>query len=370
VTKSAPAATAALPDWLFDAVAHPKRQDLFALLRRWESAHPSLPRLGVAARPAQEPMRVGQPAELDFAPSPVQAVALQDPAPRVRQRVFGLTGPNGPLPLHLTELARERERHHGDPAMQDFLDLLTHRFALLFHRAWAQAQPVQAMDRPDDAGQGARLGALAGLGLPALRDRDALGDAPKLAFLGRLSRQVHDADGLAAWCGEAFGVPARVEPWTGHWLALAPELRARAGGPPARAGEQAGLGQGLALGATTWDVQHKFRVVLGPMSWDRYREFLPHGGALPRLRALVRQWVGLELDWDLRLVLDRREMPPPRVGADAAAGLGRGLWIGTAPRERDGDELLLPAEAPGASNTACVAATASAAGAAGAGTLP
>lgn len=346
MTNAATAATAAsLPDWLLDAVAHPERQDLFALLRRWESAHPSLPRLGEAARPAQEPIRVGQPAELDFAPAPVQAVTVQDPTPRVRQRVFGLTGPNGPLPLHLTELARERERHHGDPAMQDFLDLLTHRFALLFHRAWAQAQPVQAMDRPDDAGQGGRLGALAGLGLPALRERDALGDAPKLAFLERLSRQVHDADGLAAWCGEAFDVPARVEPWTGHWLPLAPELRARAGGLPARAGGQVGLGQGLALGAATWDVQHKFRVVLGPMSWDRYREFLPDGAALPRLRALVRQWVGLELDWDLRLVLDRRELPPPRVGADAPAALGRGLWIGTAPRERDGDDLLLPAEA-------------------------
>ncbi|UXH76150.1 type VI secretion system baseplate subunit TssG [Roseateles amylovorans] len=346
MTEPLASSHASLPDWLAEAIAQPRRQDLFALLRRWESAHPMLPRLGEAALPAQEPMRIGQPAELDFAPAPVQAIDTRGPVPRVRQRVFGLTGPNGPLPLHLTELARERERHHGDAAMQDFLDLLTHRFALLFHRAWAQAQPVQAMDRADDGGHGARLGALAGLGLPTLRERDALGDAPKLAFLGRLSRQVRDADGLAAWCREAFDVPARVEPWCGHWLPLPPPLRAKAGGLATPIGERAGLGGGLALGRSTWDVQHKFRIVLGPMPWSRYRTLLPGSADLERLRALVRQWVGLELDWDLRLVLDRHEIPPPRLHATSPAALGHSLWLGTAPRSRDGDALLLPGCAP------------------------
>jgi type VI secretion system protein ImpH len=61
--------------------------------------------------------------------------------PRLMQRIFGLLGPNGALPLHLTEYARERAQHHGDPTFQRFLDTLTHRFALLFYRAWAEAQP-------------------------------------------------------------------------------------------------------------------------------------------------------------------------------------------------------------------------------------
>lgn len=337
--------------WLRQAAARPHQQDLFALLRRWEATHPALPRLGEALRPGDEPLRIGQGAELDFAPAPVQALIAQAEAvPRLLQRVFGLVGPNGPLPLHLTELARERDRHHADPVLQRFLDLLTHRFALQFYRAWAQAQPVLAVDRPDGPARwAARLGAWAGLGLPALSQRDALGDDAKLAFIGRLSRQVRDADGLQAWCRSVFGVAVRIEPWVGHWVTLPPQACMRLRGLPAAgpAVAEGALGRGAALGRTVWDVQHRFRIVLGPLTLQRYRSFLPGGAELKRLRAMVRQWVGLELDWELRLVLERQEVPRPRLGRaapGAGLGLGQCLWLGVRPRERHGDELLLDAE--------------------------
>ena len=66
-----------------------------------------------------------------------------------RCRLFGLLGPNGPLPLHLTEYARERLRHAGDPTLSRFLDIFHHRFLALFYRAWAQAQPHVNRDRPE-----------------------------------------------------------------------------------------------------------------------------------------------------------------------------------------------------------------------------
>ncbi|MCW7539697.1 type VI secretion system baseplate subunit TssG [Aquabacterium sp. A7-Y] len=347
-TLPLPPPAADRPEWLRYAAARPHRHDLFALLRRWEATHPALPALGEALRPGDEPLRIGQRAELDFAPAPVQAIAQVDGVPHLLQRIFGLVGPNGPLPLHLTELARERDRHHADPVLQRFLDLLTHRFALQFYRAWAQAQPVHSVDRPDiGARWAARLGAWGGLGLPALSERDALGDDAKLRFIGRLSRQVRDADGLQAWCQSVFGVAVRIEPWVGHWVSLPAQACARLQGLPAAGPANSGLGRGAALGRTVWDVQHRFRIVLGPLTLQRYRAFLPGGPDLLRLRAMVRQWVGLELDWELRLVLDRREVPRPRLGRkDRGAGLGLGhcLWLGVRARDRDGDELRLNAE--------------------------
>ncbi len=70
--------------------------------------------------------------------------------PRLQVRLFGLLGPNGPLPLHITEYARERLRHANDPTLSRFLDLFHHRFLTLFYRAWAQAQPHVNRDRPRD----------------------------------------------------------------------------------------------------------------------------------------------------------------------------------------------------------------------------
>ena len=47
----------------------PESFDFFEALRRIECAWPSLPRLGTAARPADEPVRLGQAPSLAFAPS-------------------------------------------------------------------------------------------------------------------------------------------------------------------------------------------------------------------------------------------------------------------------------------------------------------
>ncbi|MEO7152750.1 MAG: type VI secretion system baseplate subunit TssG, partial [Burkholderiaceae bacterium] len=147
--------------------AKPHGHDLFQALRRIEGAHPSQPRLGDALRPGDEPIRFAQEASLTFAPAALAALeSSPGTPPRLVQRIFGLLGPNGPLPIHLTEYVRERLLHHADPTPQRFLDMLVHRFGLLFYRAWARSQPVVSLDRADDNRTARHLGALAGLGEP------------------------------------------------------------------------------------------------------------------------------------------------------------------------------------------------------------
>ena len=335
-------------DWLAQVRQHPEAYDLWQLLRHIEAAHPHLPRLGEAVRPADEPVRVAQPAELNFPPTAVSAVTVRagGSAGRVvmvAQHVFGLLGPNGPLPLHLTELARERALHHADPTVQAFLDMITHRFALLFYRAWAQAQPVVALDRPAHAPLQSWAGALFGLGDERLQRRDAVGDAAKLHFAGRLSRQARDADGLLAWCRAQFDVPLQVQQWCGHWMPLDRGERTRLRGREAQ-----GLGRGAVLGGAVWDVQHKFRIVIGPLRLPAYLAFLPGGPQLARLQAMVRQWVGLEFEWDVQLILAREDVPALRLGdkgsGPRAGAIGRGAWLGRYARARDADALVIDVE--------------------------
>jgi type VI secretion system protein ImpH len=330
--------------WLKRLEEAPYRFDFYQTLRRIESAHRHLPRLGEALRPADEPIRVGQPAELTFAPAAIHALVFPKVGPaRLMQRIFGLIGPNGPLPLHLTELARERSQQHADPTLQRFLDTLTHRFALLFYRAWAQAQPVLSLDRPDDTRFARRLGSLAGLGDEAVLARDAVGDHPKLNFIGRLARQTRDADGLLAWCRSEFDVDVDVRQWRGHWMALGRDERTRL-----RTRDAQGLGRGAVLGAAVWDVQHSFRIVIGPLPLSRFVDFLPGGPDLARLQAIVRQWVGLEFEWDVQLILARADVPVMRLGGAAAgagrAQLGRTSWLGHYRRRDDADDLIIDVE--------------------------
>ena len=335
------APTSTFTRWAQAQQAAPHALDLFTLLRRIEAAHPQLARLGPARRPADEAVRVSQPAELDFAPAAVSGFDAAAYPLQVRQRVFGLLGPNGPLPLHLTELVRERARTFRDPTLQAFVDLLTHRFTLLFYRAWAQAQPVVELDRGGKSRMYDWLGALVGIGLPGLRERDALGDAAKLHFAGRLGRQQRDADGLLAWCRSVFGVPVSIEPWQGHWMPLQRAERSRL----RRRGAQP-LGRGVVLGDRVWDVQGKFLVRIGPLSLDKYLGFLPGARELARLRALVRQWVGVELAWDLQVLLLRDQVPPLRLGgaAGGAGALGRSAWLGAYRKPGDADAYVIDVE--------------------------
>lgn len=322
-----------------DLQARPWAHDFFHALRRLECLHPDKPRIGEAARPSEEPVRFGQEPALDFAPAAISAFHVKEGRPsRLEQRFFGLLGPNGPLPLHLTEYARERLMHNGDATFARFLDVFHHRFLSLFYRAWSQAQPTANLDRPDDDRFALYVGALAGVGSPRQRERDAAGDHVKLFFTGWLSRQVRNRDGLEALLAGYFRLPVRVETFVGHWLRLPENERSRlgAGGPAAC------LGGGALLGASVWDRQHKIRVHLGPLTLSQYEDFLPGDGALARIVALVRQYLCFELDWDMRLILAAPEVPDPRLGGTTR--LGWTTWLGGRPAGRDADDLVLDAE--------------------------
>ncbi|MFO6248765.1 type VI secretion system baseplate subunit TssG, partial [Pseudomonas aeruginosa] len=178
--------------------AAPWDYDFFQALRRIECESPQLPRLGHSVRLADDPLRLGQKPDCTFAPSTLASVSQAGTAavPRLDQFFFGLTGPNGPLPLHLTEYARERQRNVNDATFKRFMDVFHHRLLTLFYRAWAEARPEISHDRIDDDYWSARLAALSGRGMPSLRGREPLADTARYYYTGHLAAQTRYPDGL------------------------------------------------------------------------------------------------------------------------------------------------------------------------------
>jgi type VI secretion system protein ImpH len=316
----------------------PYSYDFFQALRRIECLFPRMPRLGQALRPVDEPVRLGQEPALTFAPSTV--TSFKTPAgasvPRMEVRFFGLLGPNGPLPLHLTEFIRGRSIHAGDHTIVRFLDIFHHRFLALFYRAWAQAQPTVSLDRPQDDRFSFYVGSLFGLGETSLRQRDAVEDFSKLYFSGLLARHVRNRDGLVALLTGYFRLPVSVEEYTGHWMTLQEDDRTRLG----RNGAM--LGHGAVLGCRVWDCQHKFRIRIGPLDLAQYESFLPGGSALPKLVAWVRQYLCFELEWDVRLVLKGEQIAPTQLGKFGR--LGWTTWLGAFQRRAEAADLTLNPE--------------------------
>jgi type VI secretion system protein ImpH len=333
-----------------ELAAAPYQYDFYQTLRRLECLYAGKPRWGQALRPIDEPVRLGQDPDLSFAPAPLASFEARDgKTPRLQVRLFGLFGPNGPLPIHLTEYARERLQHAGDPTLSRFLDVFHHRFLALFYRAWAQAQPHVNRDRPKEDRFTAYVGAFLGMSPAALRDRDTLPDLAKFFHVGALIRQVRNPEGLAHILQHFFRVPVQIEEFVGHWLSLSTGERS------SLSSERAALGSGAVLGGRVWDRQHKFRIHLGPLTLHQYESFLPaspktrggeggpDGALLRKLVDWVRLYLSFELDWDVRLLLKRNEVPSLALGRGRR--LGWTTWLGHRRSGTDADELCIDAEA-------------------------
>jgi type VI secretion system protein ImpH len=310
--------------------------DFFQALRRIEAAFPEKPRLGESGRPADEPVRLGQEPTLAFAPTAIAGyLPGREGGPRrLMVRFLGLLGPNGPLPLHLTEYVRERTRHSNpDPTMARFLDVFHHRMLSLFYRAWANSQPTVQRDRPQSDRFTTYVGALIGMAMPGLQKRDRFPDVAKLFYAGRLAAQTRNAEGLQAMVGDFFKMPAAVEEFIGTWVDLPGSERWSLNGGPG------GIPLGLStnLGARVWQRQTKFRVTLGPLQRKQFQSMLPEGEQLGVLTALVKNYVGEQLDWDLRLILDEKTDQPFKLGA---ARMGWDAWLGRCPDGKGRQDLI------------------------------
>jgi type VI secretion system protein ImpH len=316
----------------------PHEYDFYQTLRRLECFYADKPRWGEAHRPIDEPVRLGQDPDLAFAPAPLAWFGTEPGAatPRLQVRLFGLFGPNGPLPTHLTEYARDRMRNSGDRTLSRFLDLFHHRFVALFYRAWAQAQPHVSRDRPEADPFGGYCGALVGLRPAAARNRDAVPDVAKLFHVGVLVRHVRNAEGLQSILQHFFRVPVRIEQFVAHWMVLGRGERT------ALSREGAMLGRGAVIGGRVWDAQHRFRVRIGSLSLEEYESFLPGGSHLRKLVDWITFYLSYELDWDVRLILKQEQVPP--LVLDGKRRLGWTTWLGARRTGRDAGDLCLHPE--------------------------
>lgn len=335
--------------------------DFFAAVRWIESRHLHQPRLGASARLADDPLRLGQSPALSFAPATLEAAQAPDGGRpwRLVTRFFGLWGPQGAMPLHLTERVHERTRRQpADRAAAAFADVFHHRLLCLLYRAWSQGQPAASADRRGRAAADVR----ARVALPEAADvdvatmsaeadfeDDTLGDDPLERQARALQRRPRSVEALRDALQGQLGCAVRVRPAPPRWLAVPMSARCRLTALRSIAHPDTNLTHDRLdshaappiLGTRARVAGQGLRIDLGPLppaTWRRWS-----GPLSARLRAHVRALVAPHLAIDLRLLLPPGQAPPPRLHAHQAQEsprLGRDLWMG-------GADPLRPADARG-----------------------
>lgn len=302
-------------------IHHPLRRGFYASLSALESQNPEFPRLGEALRPQREPVRVGQWPFMNFAVRELARLDSQDDGPRLYFQNFGLLGPQGALPLHLTEYALNRIQHAKDPTFTEFLNVFHHRMYLLFYRAWANAQPHIGW-RAEDLNPYSRCAAdLSGHGAEVFGNQMEMLDSRRIGGAAHLTRSSRSREGLERWLRGALGLEVKAFDHVGQWLSLSKEDTWRLGQGPQQ------LGQSVLLGRRCLDVHFTVDIDYGPMTFKRYVELLPGQGQRRILDEAVACYLGLEFDWQHCLLLQAQEIPPCKLSKQGVA-LGRTAWLG------------------------------------------
>jgi type VI secretion system protein ImpH len=277
--------------------------------------------------------RLGMPA------SQIQELEFREHAtPEMTVNFMGLTGPSGALPYTYSELILERARAK-DHGLAAFLDIFNHRAISLFYRAWQKPRfPVTYSGSRDLFTR--YLLDLIGLGTGGLRDRQEIEDEALLHYTSLVAMQSRSAVALEQIIEDYFEVPVEIQQFTGAWYGIdtATQCAMTETETPSRQ-----VGGGAVVGDAVWDRQARVRIRLGPLSLERYCDFLPEASGFAALRALTRFFSSDCLEFELQLVLDRAQTPGTELdfANTNPVRLGWVSWLATAPLGIDPDDTIL-----------------------------
>ena len=117
---------------------NPHQFGFYEAMRLIECYYKDRSHLGETLKSADDMIRLGQTPTTAFAPSTLSSAKTEkDALLHLNVFFYGMFGPNGALPLHLTEYANERVRTARDESFIHFMDMFHHRLLCLFYRAWA-----------------------------------------------------------------------------------------------------------------------------------------------------------------------------------------------------------------------------------------
>ena len=306
-----------------------QRFSFFQLVQLLERFYGSKTRVGLRGPAEEEIIRFRPDDSLAFPASDVsqlEPTRVQPPRYRLTTTFLGLYGSVSPLPSFYAE---EILRYAADPnPVREFLDVFHHRLLSFFYRAWLKYRyHFQFSSTADDPFTTAFF-SLMGLRMPDLLESTHLPNIRLLRYAGLLHQRPRSACALRGIISEFFGkLPVYIEQCTGRWVRIKDEQRSTL------AGQNCTLGRNCAIGDRAYSYNVSFRIVLGPLQFGRFLQFLPVEENFAMLVFLVQLFLVDRLDFDLQLLVIESQIPSSQLKSDQGDNirprLGWSSWLVT-----------------------------------------
>ena len=304
--------------------------NFFQLVYLLEKAYKEAPAPGESSDIRKERIRFrGDPA-LVFPASDVRSVELiEGPNPHalITATFMGLYGVDSPMPLnfheHLGKRQEDSKRELHQQVLREFLDIFNHRFYSFFYRTWKTSRPELYLrrDMADDHSQ--RFLSMAGIGTSKTMDAAPVSPMWMASFAAQFGGGGHP-EGLAKMLSDWL------DGTTVNILENIPRL-VKVDERPAVGTGEISLGRTALVGTHVYDTGGQFRLQIGPIGVDLYRELRPGGARADVLVWLTRSYASDYLDFDAELLIKTEELPRLRLSGGFGE-LGSTAFLGR-PRE-------------------------------------
>lgn len=315
--------------------------DFFRALRLIERAYPDCPQLGYDGPPEKESVAIRPEASFRFPPSAISGIKPvgdpSDPLTRLQMTItfFGLYGRSGTLPWHYTSRILHLEqpsihdlRHPESEGLRSFFDIFNHRLTSLFYRAGIKYRWPLTYRAGGNDNTSRNFIAFTGLGTRNLvDDQFPFPDTVLLRYAG-LFMVPRSASSLTTLLNDFLNVNVRILQFQGEWLRIEQDDYNRIGHRP----NNNRLGSNFTIGKRIFSSQHRFRVVIGPISFSMFMLLLPGRKLFNQVSTLVRMFSSTSLKSDIKLIVGRESLPGMVLGRNRT-GLGRNLFLISAKRK-------------------------------------
>jgi len=285
------------------------RMNFYRFCQLLEKQHPDRPPLGSTACPQDDAVRFSPWPGMGFPASELKSVEYSEDdaaAPKVRTTFMGVYGVDSPLPTtYLDDISQRREGHE---ALQDFLDIFSHRILTQFYRIWRKYSYPATFERGGTDTISQSLLGLVGLGIPGTASHIATPVSRFLALLGVLRQPAKTQEGVQALVQLlAPETQARVSPYCLRPIEISQPLGFY--------GEQDFLLDGnTPLGDEVMDTSSQLLIELFTDSESEAQGWKPDGQLYQDFLVMLRVYLGWRFKAKIRLTVSTALLPVMPLG--------------------------------------------------------
>lgn len=219
---------------------------------------------------------------------------------------MGLAGTESPLPAYFTEyIARGHENTQG---WYDFLTIFNHRIYDLLYQAWKKYCFIKNITGSKNSDLKKNIASLAGIPNSDYADLDEMLKNCRYFLWGRSTVALRGI--LIDFLKEPM---IHIEEFVPETVIIS-NVESLNGGCI--------LGKTAVLGTTFTDYTGKFRIMVGPVTYDFYEDLISGKKNIPLLMRIIYSFLSEPLQYEIVVLMKKADLKPVQLG-NGYVGLGR-----------------------------------------------